>query len=400
METYRLICERLHTITHIPMLLTSGDGKILGMWPQMPDGYLGTETLLLLLEDFSLQRRDSLHPLLSYVEPGYFVGVAELAPEIWAIIGLVSPVPHTRQEILDMCSAVIAPSCLRQFCDIMIQMPSFNLYQVKDFICLLVQLSQGQTIPPENILFHDFTPGEYYSAQKLEPELFSRREDADFHVPADYEAGLCDAVEAGNRELLIKRLHTPFQVRVGRMSSSELRQQKYMLISLATQISRAAIRGGLEAETAFSLSDIYCQRADVLTDTAAIQQLSYSMMLDFCDKVNAVRSRPSSSPVVQKCLEYISIHLHEPITLDDLAACCGLCGRSLSLRFKKELAMGIPEYIHREKIREAEYLLRHTDYALAEIAVYLNYPSQSYFTQIFKKYCGKTPQQYRDSPRG
>ena len=79
-----------------------------------------------------------------------------------------------------------------------------------------------------------------------------------------------------------------------------------------------------------------------------------------------------------------------------MAQNCGLCSRSLSLRFKAEMGMGIPEYVHREKLREAEYLLRHTGYSLSEITSYLNYPSQSYFTQIFKKYRGLTPQQYRD----
>ena len=59
--------------------------------------------------------------------------------------------------------------------------------------------------------------------------------------------------------------------------------------------------------------------------------------------------------------------------------------------------MGIPEYIHREKLDEADYLLRHTDYALSDIASFLSYPSQSYFTQIFKKYRGETPQRYRDA---
>ena len=61
--------------------------------------------------------------------------------------------------------------------------------------------------------------------------------------------------------------------------------------------------------------------------------------------------------------------------------------------------MGIPEYIHREKLREAKYLLERTDYTLTQITTFLNYPTQSYFTQIFKKYEGCTPQQYRNDPR-
>ena len=64
------------------------------------------------------------------------------------------------------------------------------------------------------------------------------------------------------------------------------------------------------------------------------------------------------------------------------------------------MGCGIPEYIHKEKLREAKYLLINTDYALADIAGFLNYPTQSYFTQIFKRYAGMTPQQYRDNPHG
>ena len=123
------------------------------------------------------------------------------------------------------------------------------------------------------------------------------------------------------------------------------------------------------------------------------------MMMDYCCKVREVRKQPTASPVIRNCINYISVHLHEPITLEQLSRHCGLCGRSLSLHFREETGMGIPEYIHREKLHEAEYLLRHTDYSLSEITSYLNYPSQSYFTQIFKKYRGQTPQQYRDRAR-
>ena len=121
------------------------------------------------------------------------------------------------------------------------------------------------------------------------------------------------------------------------------------------------------------------------------------MLMDFCGKVREIRRKPAASPVIKKCLDYISVHLHESIGLEQLSRSCGLCGRSLSLRFREEMGMGIPEYIHREKLREAEYLLRHTDYSLSEITSFLNYPSQSYFTQIFRKYLGRTPLRFREN---
>ena len=60
------------------------------------------------------------------------------------------------------------------------------------------------------------------------------------------------------------------------------------------------------------------------------------------------------------------------------------------------MGTSIVDFIHEERIKEAEYLLRHTDFSLSLISSYLNYSSQSYFTRIFREKRGITPQQYRD----
>ena len=67
---------------------------------------------------------------------------------------------------------------------------------------------------------------------------------------------------------------------------------------------------------------------------------------------------------MKSCINYISEHLHDDMRLEELSRRCGLCSRSLSIKFKAEMGMGIPEYIHREKLREARYLLDYTDYTL------------------------------------
>ena len=41
-------------------------------------------------------------------------------------------------------------------------------------------------------------------------------------------------------------------------------------------------------------------------------------------------------------------------------------------------------------------LLKFTEKSLAEIAYYLDYSSQNYFQNIFKKVTGKTPFEYRN----
>lgn len=391
-----LECEHLYAICRIPMVVVTKDGEPQLVLPAKNE-LVSQKAVRLVLTDFILQKRDALHPLVTYVEPGYFVGVVKLPEDQYCVVGLVSPFQHTREEILHMIAATIDPQQMQAYCDLMVQMPLVNLYQLKSLLCLVVQLAHGTEISAENILFVDNT---VLRTEKPDDALFNLREDAEFHVPVDFETGVCEAIEQGSTELLQHRLLQPSQGKVGAMSSNPLQQQKYAFISFATLLTRAAIRGGLPGETAFNLSDVYCQRADAQLEITTIQKLTYTMAVDFCRRVADTKSSGAQSPAVKSCINYISEHLHDDFRMEDLARHCGLCTRSLSLKFKKELSMGIPEYIHREKLREAKYLLERTDYTLTQITTFLNYPTQSYFTQIFKKYEGCTPQQYRDDPRG
>lgn len=390
----RKCCEEIYTVCQIPLTIVNREGEPLLTLPDKNELVPQRATQWVLM-DFILQKRDALHPLVTYVEPGYFIGVVALPEDAYCIIGLVSPFQHPRSEIMQMALPAIPPRQMQEYCDFMTQLPLVNLYQLKALLCLMVRLVHGTEIMPENILFVDNT---VLRTERPDDALFNLREDAEFHVPVDFETGVCEAIEAGNAELLQRRLLQPSQGKVGMMSSNPLQQQKYAFVSFATLLTRAAIRGGLPGETAFNLSDVYCQRADAQLEITAVQKLTFTMAMDFCRRVADTKNSGAQSPAVKTCINYISEHLHDDLRLEELSRCCGLCSRSLSLKFKAEMGMGIPEYIHREKLREARYLLDCTDYTLAEIAGFLNYPTQSYFTQIFKKYQGCTPQQYRDTP--
>lgn len=397
---FLLCCEQLFSVTRIPFCVVSSEGEYLNTFPShllRAPNPLGIKFVLM---DFQLQNRDELHPLITYVEPGYFVGVVKLPDDRYCIVGLVSPFQHAREEILHLVADTLSPGPAQIYCEILMQTPPVNLYQLKALLCLLTGLAHNTEISEEAILFVDNTIRPMYGQQHLDGALFDLREKAEFHVPVDFETEVCAAIEAGDSEHLNRRLLAPSQGKIGVMSTNPLRQTKYSFVSFATLISRAAIRGGLSDEVAFNLSDIYCQRADVQSEIPTLEQLTYTMALDLCGRVAEVRQQCIQSAPVRACVEYILQHLHEELRLEELSRHCGLCTRSLSLKFKKELGMGIPEFIHREKLREAKYLLTRTDYTLTQITNFLNYPTQSYFTQIFKKYEGCTPQQYRADPLG
>lgn len=396
MEDFLYSCQQLHVISQIPMGIVSQEGTYLHSFPEKLTAMVNPKIMRLVLMDFTLQNRDGTRPLITYLEPGYFLGVIQLPHLGFCVVGLVSPFRHSRDKILQLAANTILPGELQHYCDMMMQAPLVNLYQLKSMIGLLVQLAYGVPVDQEDILFMDNT-SHIYSQDKEEGQLFNLREETEFHVPLDFESKVCDAVQTGNKGLLVRSLQVPSQGKIGKMSDDPLQQQKYFFVCFATLISRAAIRGGLSEEESFNLSDIYCQRADVQCDIPSLEHLTYAMALDYCSRVAQVRRQSIQSPPVQSCARYILEHLHEDLRLEDLARHCGLCGRSLSLKFKSELGMGIPEYIHREKMQEAKYLLGHTDYTLTQITAFLNYPNQSYFTQIFKKYEGSTPKRYRET---
>lgn len=395
MQEIKKTLERFYNVTDIPLSLLDGGGRLIQAWPHTEEDVVLIPSSSAAIEAFRRGNRDALHPIIHFLEPGFLLGIMEVREDLYVLIGLVSPYRHSREVVLRTVIEAIHPLYLEVFCERILQQPLVTLEELKDLICLITN-QLGTEVLPENILFVDNVSTRKLGASLLDQSIFRQREESAFHVPMDFEESLTRAVETGDRALLERTLFMPVPGRVGRMSQNELRQQKYAFVCLATLVSRAAIRGGLAVETAFNLSDLYCQRADLLTEIPLLQNLTFTMLMDLCGKVREAQKMPTVSPLIEKCLTYISVHLHEPVGLEDLSRHCNLCGRSLSLRFRKELGMSIPDYIHREKLREAEYMLRHTDYSLSAITMYLNYPSQSYFTQVFKKYRGQTPQQYRD----
>lgn len=60
--------------------------------------------------------------------------------------------------------------------------------------------------------------------------------------------------------------------------------------------------------------------------------------------------------------------------------------------------MTLKEYILREKLRAARYMLLTTDITVAEAAVQFSFPSHSSFARDFQKHYGLPPAKYRAQP--
>ena len=82
--------------------------------------------------------------------------------------------------------------------------------------------------------------------------------------------------------------------------------------------------------------------------------------------------------------------------MEEVAEALGISPTYLSRLFKRETGQCLQDFINEERVKRAANLLRYSDMGLTEIAQYVNFPNQSYFGKIFKKYTNMTPRAYRD----
>ncbi len=185
-------------------------------------------------------------------------------------------------------------------------------------------------------------------------------------------------------------------IRGGILAPEYLRQMKNIFIVTATLCSRAAIRGGLDVDDAFSLSDFYIQSCERLDTAEKITNLQYHMVLEFTERVERLHLGEHPGKLAVAVANYVQHHLSENISTEALAQSLFMGRSYLSAKFHRETGVKLNDFILQQKAEEAKRLLRYTDRSAASIGDYLAFSSPAHFSRVFKKYVGFTPNEYRE----
>lgn len=259
--------------------------------------------------------------------------------------------------------------------------------------------STTEQIIETNCLNHDHTG----KVQKhFNDILFENHENNVHHNPYDQEMREFGSIENGDLIQLEKSLQEDYDGTIGTLAKDPLRNLKNLGIVLVTFASRAAIRGGLSPEISFSLSDSYIQQIEECKDLALVAPLAHKAEFQYAEMVHEIKEKQKGilkkqkNPRINKCKDFIFSHLHDRITLEDLAVEADCNPNYLSQLFKECEGISISGYILQEKINRAKNLLIYSDYSYIEIATYLGFSSQSHLGTQFKKHTGYTLRQYRE----
>ena len=229
-------------------------------------------------------------------------------------------------------------------------------------------------------------------------ETSEAKENGIRHNTYDYEQKLFALIREGDTRKLLEfmvRNNTVNMYR-GDLSENPLRNAQNRFVMAVTKVGAlSALPGKLDTETTYQLIDSYIRECDRAKSVAEIERLEYIMVMDFCQRIGANRAPRGISQEIYTCMNYIREKTNERITVSDVAQHIGRSQSYLNVHFRNETGITVSNYIMQCKLEEAARLLEFSEQTLAEISCYLNFSSQSYFQNLFKREYGITPMQYR-----
>ncbi len=94
------------------------------------------------------------------------------------------------------------------------------------------------------------------------------------------------------------------------------------------------------------------------------------------------------------CIEFLQAHLHEDISISELARISCMSLSTFERKFKQHFSRTPKQYILHMKVQEACRLLP-GNHSIAHVALEAGFGGQSYFTKQFRSVVGITPKQYQ-----
>jgi AraC family transcriptional regulator len=98
---------------------------------------------------------------------------------------------------------------------------------------------------------------------------------------------------------------------------------------------------------------------------------------------------------INRAVDFINEHLHEPINLYDLAGVANVSGFHFHRLFKALMSESPGEYIQRLRLEKSAFKLQTTQQTILEIAEQTGYQSSHTLSKAFKKRFGISPAVYR-----
>ena len=164
-------------------------------------------------------------------------------------------------------------------------------------------------------------------------------------------------------------------------------------IELTTLLSRVAMEGGADPDSIYRLNSQFLKQ---LYEEQELEELCL-LMLEVLERFmqSMFREQDKGNPHIRRALRYMCDHYSEHLELDQTARYVGLSPSYFSTLFRQTVGISFRDHLNRIRVEESKRLLLDRQHTLADIAVSVGFPDQSYYCKVFKKIVGVTPGKYR-----
>lgn len=214
----------------------------------------------------------------------------------------------------------------------------------------------------------------------------------------EIENALLSAVEMGNEKLAFNILQNSYDagILMDKRLDDDLRNLKDYLITINVLCRKTVERAGVQPIYIDSISNnfvVFIENANTIEDC---QKVAEQIIPTYCIMVRKL-NRQTYSPIIQKIIAYIETDVSTDLSLKTFAKYLNINASYLSTLFSKEVGMPLSEYVNNSRIFHAKKLLHGTDLPIKSIAEQCGFSDTHYFSRVFHKVEGTTPNTYRKS---
>lgn len=230
---------------------------------------------------------------------------------------------------------------------------------------------------------------------ELLKNLKAQSSDIDISYPFDKEMELIAAIKDGDKSTS-NRLLNDILGYIFFCSGGNFNIIRTRVVELLVLFSRAAVEGGADERSIFSMSVKYFEQANNINDLDELCLWLSKIMNELSDYVFRFNN-VKHVDIIRKAVDYIRRNFTKKISLEDVADSVYLSPSYFSKIFKDEMDINFNSYLNKIRIDKAKQLLKNNSISLVDISGLVGFEDQSYFSKVFKKVTGETPGKFRNA---
>jgi two-component system, response regulator YesN len=220
----------------------------------------------------------------------------------------------------------------------------------------------------------------------LEPNRLTNAQENQFN-PHEKEKELCRKLVMDTDESFLVLAEELFEWILS--TSSELGEVKTKVYSLLVAINRTVLPGVIESQSG------YYNRLQPVKSIEGLLSILKQITSEMKQELDLKQINQTGSLIEEVC-RYIQSNYMKEIRLEEMANMIGYSSHYFSKMFKLHKKQNFIDYLIAVRVGKAKELLSDSRFTIKEIANFVGYEDQNYFTRVFKKIEDSTPSEYRN----